>query len=477
MKKKNNQKKRQRLRIHEVTAENDLRYRGPLNYQHFQILGWLCIVAKVTAMMLQGGTKLDPSVNEQLGGLISVLSVIGDFSLPFLLIANFAQILDDSDGYRHQLMKNVGAAGAIAALFYVFFYRYLVGGAAALLDPPEMARPMMEKQVSALAGNGFLTFNIFIDLMLCTLVMLFLNYKPKHIFRGKTVHLFRLFALLPIGYEVFCMYLKIRAAEGGPAVPVWMYPLLPVKPVMTFVLFILLALFVKTRELRFRRHGKTRAEYQTFLKTNRNSLNFSVFLAGMTVIICVIDLFLMMLFSIRLVQPAIVDMEAQSAAVTQTAAPAEPAAGDTVILPEAAPADAAATAKPGPEKAATPAELAQADAAATTEPGPAVSLTPEEAERIEQAETAAMERSIILSYAVGFGGSVEMIFLTPLMLLFSYTREPKNKAIGKMIPMAGIALIIIIFLEFIRYALFHLPISKIREEDLQAIKIILLGGP
>ena len=455
MKKKNNQKKRQRLRIHEVTAENDLRYRGPLNYQHFQILGWLCIVAKVTAMMLQGGAKLDPSVNEQLGGLISVLSVIGDFSLPFLLIANFAQILDDSDGYRHQLLKNVGAAGAIAALVDVFFYRYLVGGAAALLDPPEMARLMMERQLSALAGNGFITFNIFIDLTLCTLVMLFLNYKPKRIFRGKAVHLFRLFALLPIGFEVFCMYLKIRAAEGGPAVPVWMYPLLPVKPVMTFVLFILLALFVKTRELRFRRNGKTHAEYQAFLKTNRNSLNFSVFLAGMIVIVCVIDLLLMLFFTIRLVQPAIVDIEAQKAAVTEAAAPA----------------DAAATAEPGPEKAATPAELA------TAEPGPAVSLTPEEAEQLEQAESAAMERSIILSYAVGFGGSIEMVFLAPLMLLFSYTREPKNKAIGKFIPVAGIALIIIIFLEFIRYVLFHLPIEKIRAEDLQAIKIILMGGP
>ena len=37
-------KKKRRLRIHEVTHENDIRYRGPLSYQHFQILGWLCIV-------------------------------------------------------------------------------------------------------------------------------------------------------------------------------------------------------------------------------------------------------------------------------------------------------------------------------------------------------------------------------------------------------------------------------------------------
>ena len=69
-----------------------------------------------------------------LGGALGMMGWISSFSLPFLLIANFSRILDDSKGYRGQLLKNVGAAAAIAALFYVFFYRYLVAAIAALVD-------------------------------------------------------------------------------------------------------------------------------------------------------------------------------------------------------------------------------------------------------------------------------------------------------------------------------------------------------
>ena len=41
---------KRRVRIHEVTHENDIRYRGPLNFQHFQILGWLCIAISQIAV-------------------------------------------------------------------------------------------------------------------------------------------------------------------------------------------------------------------------------------------------------------------------------------------------------------------------------------------------------------------------------------------------------------------------------------------
>ena len=430
-------RRRKRVRIHEVTAENDIRYRGPLNYQHFQILGWICIVATVTALLLKIGVRVEKSLSDQLGGIINILTEIGEFSLPFLLLANFARILDDSAGYRGQLLKNIGASAAIAGLFYAFFYRYLVGGVAGLLEQPDQALPLMEGETMALAPNGFLAFNIFIDLLLCTLVMLFLNYRPKRIFRGKTVFFFRLLALLPIGYEVFCMVLKVRAAEGTALVPVWMYPLLPVKPVMTFVLFILLALFVKTRELRFRRHGKTHEEYQAFLKTNRNSLNFSVFLAVMTVFVCIIDIVLMAFFSLHLSMPALIASEERQAAII---------------------------------------EQAQEEGATVTELAAGENSAPAEQDTLTAEQTALLEQNLKASYAIGFGGTFNMIFLIPLMLLFSYTRQPKYKWVGMAIPAAGIAAIIIIFLEFSREAMYHLPFRKINLEELRQMAIMILSS-
>ena len=55
------------------------------------------------------------------------------------------------------------------------------------------------------------------------------------------------------------------------------------------------------------------------------------------------------------------------------------------------------------------------------------------------------------------------------MLLFSYTRRPKNEQFSRYIPLAGIAVIIVLYLEGIRMALFRLPIGKLSTEKVQSI--------
>ena len=452
-------KKKRQLRIHEVTHENDLRYRGPLSYQHFQILGWLCIIIAQAAVLLKLGSRLDQQLATDLSGVLQILTGIADFSLPFLLIANFARILTASEGCRNQLFKNIGAAAGIAGLFYVFFYRYLVGLVQAVFKDPAEALPAAESVLSGVFQYGFLSFNIFVDLLLCTLVMLFLNYTPTRVFKGKSVIIFRLFALLPIGYEVGCMILKIRSARGIAPIPIWAWPLLPVKPAMTFVLFILLALFVKTRELRFRRHGKTHEEYQAFLKTKRNSWNFSVFLAVMMVIVSLIDFLIVIGFSLNEGMPLLMEgVNGSQPAVEQTAG--ETAAADL-------PADEIAAAMQTAEQTVNEATVAALTEEQTTE-----------AEQIEESGQAArskgisdeaekaIEKGMLTALAVGFGGSISLALLSPIVLLFSYTRVPKNKKIGMMIPAAAIVIIFVLYLEGIHGALFRLPIQKLSLKEI-----------
>ena len=69
--------------------------------------------------------------------------------------------------------------------------------------------------------------------------------------------------------------------------------------------------------------------------------------------------------------------------------------------------------------------------------------------------------------SVGFGGSVGLIFLAPLVLLFSYTRRPKNPMLDLLIPAAGIALILLAYLEGIHQLLGMLPIPKINLQELK----------
>ena len=449
--------KKRRLKIHETTLENDIRYRGPLSPTHFKILGWLCIVIAQVAALIRLAGRIDAGFGASSASWLNALDNIAALSLPFLLIVNFAQLLNAHDGYRKQLMLNSAAMAGICALFYLVFYRYFVGGLAALLKEPSEALPAVKTMLSLFLPYGFASFNIFVDLFLCTLTMIFLNYNPRRVFVGKARFIFRLFALLPIGYEVGCMLLKLYAAKRLIQIPVWAYPLLTVKPPMTFVLFVALVLFIKTRELRFRRHGKTHEEYKAFLKTRRNSLNFSVFLAIMLVVVSFVDLLVVFSFSLGEVSQS---LKAGDEAAQIEAAPGEETQGE---------------AAPGEEQE-IPEELkpllAQLEQSIGEESAPTKELTEEEIKALEEAAheaqiNASIDSGIQLACAVGFGGSVYLFLLAPMVLLLSYTRKPKNRLLDTLIPVAGVALILFVNIEGIHRLLGVLPIPKL---DLQELK-------
>ena len=446
---KADQAKKKRVRLHETTHENDIRFRGPLTAQHFKILGWLCIAIAQAVVLLTLGGRMNAGLAERTAGWRSALSNIANLSLPFLLIANFAQLLNTEEGYRKQLLA-----------YYLVFYRYIVGGVAAFLQEPAEALPAVNGVMRIAMPYGFFAFNIFVDLFLCTLCMLFLNYQPRRVFKGKLRFVFRLMALLPIGYEVGCMVLKVRAARGLLTIPTWAYPLLTVKPPMTFALFLALVMFVKTRELRFRRHGKTHEEYAKFLQTRRNSWNFSVFLAIMLVLASIADVLVVFGFSMNeAVQSVTTDIETSLSAVgTSMEAVAD---GEVELtLPRS---------QPGVGEAALPSP--------GEEDTEKVLLTSEEREAlVQEVVNGAMDEDRIaasvdwgmrVANAVGFGDSAFLFYLAPLVLLFSYTRKPKYRLVDMLVPVAGIALILIVYIEGIHQLLGYLPVNKINLQELK----------
>ncbi len=372
-----------RRKWHERTAEQDIRYRGPLNYQHFQILGWLCIVASQASLILSLGARLG-KLSESYAGLTGPMTYMSWLSLPFLLIANFAQIMNGQKSYRFLLIKNFCAAGAVWGIYAFFLNRYVLGTIDMINDGTITGFEALSQIVEKAAPTGVLCFNIFIDLFLCTLVMFFLNYKPTRIFKGKTRFIFRSFALLPVVYEVGCIVLKVMASRKEVTVSPFFYPLFTVKPTMTFVLFIVLAMYIKTRELRFRRHGKSHEEYKAFLNTNKNSWDFSRFLAIALVVIALADLAVLLTVTAR-----------------------------------------------------------------------------ETANMTEEAMNTYYPTAVIM----GFGDSIVLIFLAPLVLLFSYTRKPKNAMVGLLVPVSSFALIMMLYLEAGHQAIpmFDLPKFNLQE--------------
>ena len=288
-----------RRKFYEHDASNDIRYRAPISYQGFQVLGWLCIVMGVVVVMMRLSIKVNPEMKERLDWIGRFLVYIPPLSLPFLLIANFSRILSNEEGYKKQLLRNGLATLGIFVAFNAFFYRYIVGSVQKICIQPEQAMPMLSDMVLLMTNNGFMAFNIFVDLFLCTLFMFFMNYHPTKFFTGGKLYLFRAFAILPIAYEVACIMLKAACADLRLQLPIWSFPLLTVKPPMTFFVFVVMATFIKTRQLRYCRHGRTNEEYEVFLQTNRNSMHFSIFLTVLLAVAAVADFAIMLLMMVK----------------------------------------------------------------------------------------------------------------------------------------------------------------------------------
>ena len=286
------QNKRRIKKLHEVTAADDIRYRGPLSYQGFQALGWACIVASVLRLILAIGASKDSQLYADTRVLMDILTYMVPLPLPFLLIANFSRILNNSEGYTKQLVRNSLAAAAVFGVSLLFFSRYVVGLASQVVKQPEQVQPLMNDFFAKHNHQGFIAFNLFIDLFLCTLTMYFLNAHPKRIFTGKKVIILRLFVLLPIAYEAASIWLKIQSALGNIVLPFWSFPLLTVKPPMTFLLFLFLSVHMSGREMRFRKHGRTHEDYLEYLKTNRNAFHFSICLVISMIIATFLDFIL-----------------------------------------------------------------------------------------------------------------------------------------------------------------------------------------
>jgi len=202
-------------------------------------------------------------------------------------------------------------------LYEVVVHRYMTGLLAVAFKDRAEATQVIDDSVYTLASGGGLAFNIFIDLFLCTLLMFFMNYVPTRFFTGKKLVLFRLLALLPILYEVASLGIRLAICLGKLRPPVFIYPFLTTKPAMSFVLFMLLVLFIKLRGFRFRRRGKSREAYRAFQSTNVNSLHFSIYASIMILVTGLIDLLLYILLSALLAMLGQADTAAEAMTLTE----------------------------------------------------------------------------------------------------------------------------------------------------------------
>lgn len=359
--------------------EHDIRFRGPLSEREFRIMGWICLILAQVTILMNTGAAMNPALEARFLIPGRIISTFADLALPFLLIANISVILNNTEDIRRQLLRNFIFLVLFGSLFLLVFYHYGVGLVAIFTRNRPDALTAIKTALTDDGGRMYICFNIFVDLFLCALFTFFLFYNPVRPVKRWVLVLFRLSALLPVAYEALSIYIKYLALEKVLVIPVWAFPLLPVKPPMTYVLFVVLALAVKIREYRHNRHGYT-------MMTNRDSLHFSIVASITSLIAGLTDFLIFILFTFR-------------------------------------------------EMLFSGIEAVQVD-----------SFRPE-----------------IIN--LDFGDSVGLIILAPILMFFSYNRECKNKTVIALIPVVGVFLIILVYLQGTYQLLNQLPVFLMARMD------------
>lgn len=281
--------KRKRIRLFDRTPENDIKYRGPLSYRYVRILGWIFQVCFVSSAILS---------TEIISGIIShnaniaaiVLSYLGELAIPSFLIANFAIILNSGTGTFKKLFKTYILFEVVMLLIlFAFMYRYIFQIMYKSTGNYQESVKVLNSTLNASPKIGF-ALNMFIDLILCSLVWFFLTYRPKKI-KGKKVIWFRLLIILPILYEIACDTIKILPIyERSFQLPFYLFPFMTSKPPFTFLAFLIIAVILKFREKLYEKRCGSLDNYDQFLKTNANSFAFSLVTSAIFLIVGILDI-------------------------------------------------------------------------------------------------------------------------------------------------------------------------------------------
>lgn len=267
-----------KVKWNQHAIDDDISYLGPLSYRHFKIIGWLLLVLKLLLPPISLAAKIDPVAAEALATPIGVMELVTPLSVFFLLLASFSQMLIKHD-YKNQMITNGVAALVIILVFELLYHRYIVSSVDAFVENRDQTLAMCDAAFSMLDPAGFIAFNVFIDLFLCTSVMFFLNYEPTKYFVGEKRKYFRYLAVLPVIFELVCLWLKVQANSGGFHLPISFFPFLPTKPPMMFFAICAMVVYQTVLRRRFCSGGRTQEEFEAYLNTNRNSWEFAKFAA------------------------------------------------------------------------------------------------------------------------------------------------------------------------------------------------------
>ena len=281
-------KKKYKL-VSKMLSAKDIKYRGIFSYRHLRIIAWIALAISQYCLILALGLSFFGKETPYPSWIFNLLSMIGNLSIPFFLLASFSIILSRNRTYK-SLVIFYGLAYIGVALGIIFIYDRYIGKVIYELS----GHTDVSKKAVLVLFKLKTDFNVFGDLFILTLFNFFLNYDLKKEHSKKTIALFRSLCILPLLFALGAYILTVFAKFEFIELPFELYPFLTTKSPLVYLVFICMSLWIKNRERVYVKLGADRREYNMFLRTNKNSLAFSIHVCVLFLLVGILDVILVL---------------------------------------------------------------------------------------------------------------------------------------------------------------------------------------
>ncbi len=287
-----------------LNSQNDIKYKAPLSYRHIRIMAWIMMILVQISLSLASMANVANYTNHSFSAFqisSDICGFLGQLAVPLFLIANFALILSSQENIKKLVLFHASMAILIIALYLLMYDRYYVGLVKLVLEPFGISNA---KDIGDIFirkyFTKYLTLNVFIDLLMCSLLYLFLIYRPKKI-KEKHLIYYRLLVILPILYEVACLVIKgLSIGQKLFTLPMEFIPFLTNKPFVTFICFIAIILYLKNQHRIYLKLGGSEANYKEYLKTNKHSFQVGTVMAICFASAGILDLIITLIWTISI---------------------------------------------------------------------------------------------------------------------------------------------------------------------------------
>lgn len=284
--------KPKRIKLNERTPDNDIKFAGPLSYRHIRIIAWVFMILAQTAMVFRMEMSVNPATKSVMEPWESVFSFFTTLPVPLFLLANFSTMFFKKGDFKTFFIRYGILAGGMYLLanILIFHFGFSFMNAVTLGNMSFYDMCLFFGGLLAGLGKSGYVLNIFIDMLLVTLIYFFLFYKPKTVLTGKKVFILRFLVILPIAYEVVAMIVKYKAASMQIFIPSFVFFLLPSKPPFILLAFLIIFIAIRLGEIRYEKKNTTPYSYDDHASTKAHLLKMSIIISVVFFLVAILDI-------------------------------------------------------------------------------------------------------------------------------------------------------------------------------------------